>query len=226
MSTSSDERSFEDYRRLWLAAGNDAEQREAAFAALYQRYQRYVLMLARELQCPELDRAQSANDVLQTVARRLLARLSCGEALELRSEAEFLGLLRTISKNYLSDRRSRKRDLEWPQTGASEGKPLEVADSAMTPSAIVTRSERELLIADLVRRAQEILNALDWDIYSMRCFDGQSFVEIGEQLAMTPDAVRRRFDRASAKLRETLGSFEQRLFDVDSKSVNEGTDQP
>jgi RNA polymerase sigma factor (sigma-70 family) len=68
------------------------------------------------------------------------------------------------------------------------------------PSRDATRTE----VRDWVRLALELLAAEDRKIILAREYEDRSFVQIGEELGMTANAVRMRWVRAVARLAETL----------------------
>lgn len=125
---------------------------------------------------------------------------------QVRDAAHFRALLGRVAENTLCDRhdwfRRKRRDIAQRGRLPSDSVlPLDPAlHAGTTPSQAAIRGEER----DWVRLALELLDHEDRRILVAREFDGRSFVAIGEELGMTPNAVRMRWVRAVADLADSL----------------------
>jgi RNA polymerase sigma-70 factor, ECF subfamily len=134
-------------------------------------------------------------DVLRYTPRFLVGgreafRRLVGTILEntLRSQGDFYGRLR----------RDRAKQLPLPDDSV-----LLVdasARTATTPSRHAARNEEEAWL----RLAIEMLEPADRDVIALREWGGRSFLEVGEQLGISENTARMRFNRALARLADQV----------------------
>jgi RNA polymerase sigma-70 factor (ECF subfamily) len=132
---------------------------------------------------------------------------------QVRDGAQFRALLARIAENTLRDRndwfRARRRRLATAATQvAVASDSVLVLDPALqrqtTPSKVASASE----VRDWVRLGLELLEPEDRKVLIAREYDDRSFVDIGEELGMTPNAVRMRWVRAVARLAEVMKNLQ------------------
>ena len=146
-----------------------------------------------------------ADDYLQDA---VLDFLRDGPRFQVRDGDQFRALLARITENTLRDRndwfRRKRRHLATGArvtVGRDSVLPLDPAlQQSTTPSRDATRTE----VRDWVRLALELLEAEDRKIILAREYDDRSFVQIGEELGMTANAVRMRWVRAVARLADVM----------------------
>jgi RNA polymerase sigma factor (sigma-70 family) len=144
-----------------------------------------------------------ADDYLQDA---ILDFLRDGPRFQVRDGQQFRALLARIVENTLRDRndwfRAKRRRLGTNVTLARDSVlPLDPAlQRSTTPSRDATRTE----VRDWVRLSLELLEAEDRKIILAREYEDRSFVQIGEELGMTANAVRMRWVRAVARLAEVM----------------------
>lgn len=146
-----------------------------------------------------------AEDYLQDA---VLDFLRDGPRFQVRDGVQFRALLARIAENTLRDRndwyRAKRRHLATAHRVAITRDSVLPLDPALhqstTPSRDATRTE----VRDWVRLALELLDAEDRKIILAREYDERSFVEIGDELGMTANAVRMRWVRAVARLAEVM----------------------
>ncbi len=184
-------------RRL---GSRDRAEREAAFAALFERHGRKAFDLAwRVLGDPGLA-ADAVQEAFLTVYRK-------GPRFEAR--AQFTSWLHRVVLNQSIDLRRRERrrrttSLGDPSTTAGPG----ARDPPGDPPSPRPSPESEALSAersDLVRTAVDRLSPKLAEVIALRYPQGLSYEEIGEILDLPPGTVRSRLNRAHAALREILG---------------------
>lgn len=149
-----------------------------------------------------------ADDYLQDA---VLEFLRFAPRFQVRDGAQFRALLAKIAENTLRDRndwfRAKRRHL-GTQVAISRDSvlPLDPAlQRSTTPSRDATRNE----VRDWVRLALELLEAEDRKILLEREYEDRSFVDIGQDLGMTANAVRMRWVRAVARLAEVMRELQQ-----------------
>lgn len=176
-----------------------------AFGKLFETFRRHLLLVAHEELPPTLRGKLGASDLVQETAvdaRRDFPAFRGGTA------EECFAWLRAILRNNVVDavRRygtSQKRDatLEVSLTspaGRREGAMLEAAHGLPDGSAI--RREDAGLLATAMARLSSDHQA----VLRLRYWEGLSFVEIGERMSRSPDAVRKLWYRAVERLQEEM----------------------
>ena len=144
-----------------------------------------------------------AEDYLQDA---ILDFLRDGPRFQVRDGAQFRALLGRIVENTLRDRndwfRAKRRRL-----GTNQGLPTEsvlALDPNLQRSTTPSRDASRLEMREWVRLALELLDAEERRIILAREYEDRSFVQIGEELGMTANAVRMRWVRAVARLAEVM----------------------
>lgn len=77
--------------------------------------------------------------------------------------------------------------------------------NAPTPSMVMAKEERR----SWIRFALALLKPEEQELIFRHQFDDESFIEIGEALGTSPDAVRMRFNRALTRLNSMVGKLRQ-----------------
>ena len=129
-----------------------------------------------------------------------------GPRFQVQSAAQLRALLARIVENTLRDRndwfRAKRRHL-----GGEVGLPSETVlqlDPALQLSTTPSRNAVRTEVRDWVRLGLELLEPEDRKILLAREYDDRSFVDIGTELGMNPNAVRMRWVRAVSRLAELL----------------------
>jgi RNA polymerase sigma factor (sigma-70 family) len=192
VSPQDDEEVWFDAALARLSAGDSS-----AAAELVRRFGPMVRVVIRtRLRDPRLQRHFDASDVLQSVFGSFFRRTADGEFV-FDDESQLAALLASIAerkvagkvRNLYRQRRDIRRDVD---AGDSQ---VRRAATAVTPDRIAESQE----ILDLVSRRMDdetraVLEARQ---------DGLTWAEIGAAFEQSPHALRKRFERAIAKLVET-----------------------
>ncbi len=166
--------------------------------SVVQKYRPYLKALANEQMPLELRSRQDDSDLVQEVLLR-----ASRESVDFRgtSEAQLEAWLREILSNCVKDsvrhNRRQMRDIRLEQRQIHVG----ISDSEPSPSEQVRRRETD----DLIWQAVERLSEDHRTIILLKQQKGLSFVEIGERMQRSPDAVRMLWSRALVALGEQLG---------------------
>lgn len=142
--------------------------------------------------------------------------LRYGPRFQVRDGAQFRALLAKIAENTLRDRndwfRAKRRRLSTlVPLGSDSVLSLDPAlQRSTTPSRVADRTETR----DWVRLALELLEAEDRKILLEREYEDRSFVDIGNDLGMTANAVRMRWVRALARLAEVMRELQAGRIDT------------
>jgi RNA polymerase sigma factor (sigma-70 family) len=144
-----------------------------------------------------------ADDYLQDA---VLDFLRDGPRFQVRDGEQLRALLARIVENTLRDRndwfRAKRRRLATQATlRADSVLPL---DPALLRSTTPSRDAARTEVRDWVRLALELLEAEDRKILIAREYEDRSFVDLGSELGMTPNAVRMRWVRAVARLADVM----------------------
>lgn len=153
-----------------------------------------------------LRRHADPDDYLQDI---VLDFLRDAPRFQVRDGQQLRGLLVRVAENTLRDRndwfRAKRRDLARNAPLPTES--VLALDPALqrstTPSRDATRTE----MRDWVRLGLELLPPEDRKILVAREYDDRSFVDIGDEIGMTPNAVRMRWVRAVARLADVMQSL-------------------
>ncbi|MBL8731827.1 MAG: sigma-70 family RNA polymerase sigma factor [Planctomycetes bacterium] len=153
-----------------------------------------------------LRRQAEPDDYLQDI---VLDFLRDAPRFQVRDGQQLRGLLVRVAENTLRDRndwfRAKRRDLARNAPLPTES--VLALDPALqrstTPSRDATRTE----MRDWVRLGLELLPPEDRKILVAREYEDRSFVDIGSEIGMTPNAVRMRWVRAVARLADVMQSL-------------------
>ncbi|MFY9342529.1 MAG: RNA polymerase sigma factor [Planctomycetota bacterium] len=144
-----------------------------------------------------------ADDYLQDA---VLDFLRDGPRFQVRDGASFRALLARIVENTLRDRhdwfRARRRRLGGT-VGITDDSRLPL-DPALQRSTTPSRAASGIEFRDRVRLGLELLAPEDRKILIEREYEDRSFVDIGNELGMTANAVRMRWVRAVGALAEVM----------------------
>lgn len=150
-----------------------------------------------------------ADDYLQDA---LLDFLRDGPRFQVRDERQFRGLLVRVIENTLRDKndwfRAKRRHLGVGDAALPEGSVLDLHSGLVltsTPSRGVAREESRAW----VRLALELLDPEDRKVILGRDYEQRAFEDIGRELGLSPDAARMRWNRAVARLAQTMHKLRQ-----------------
>lgn len=160
-------------------------------------------------------RLRAKDDTQDHVQDALLEFLRDAPRFRVQSRAQLRALLARVAENNLRDKddwyRARRRALQRESPLPSETV-LELGAAAptqTTPSAAASSSEWSAW----VRLALEFLDPDDRRVLVLREWEDRSFVEIGEALGMTPNAVRMRWTRAVGRLADRVRELQAGRFE-------------
>lgn len=146
-----------------------------------------------------------ADDYLQDA---VLDFLRDGPRFQVRDGEQFRALLARIAENTLRDKndwfRAKRRHLATQHRVAITRDSVLPLDPALQRSTTPSKDATRVEVRDWVRLALELLAAEDRKIILAREYEDRSFVEIGDELGMTANAVRMRWVRAVARLAEVM----------------------
>ncbi len=146
-----------------------------------------------------------ADDYLQDA---MLDFLRDAPRFQVRDSEQFRALLARIVENTLRDRndwfRAKRRHLGTAHRVAVTRDSVLPLDPALQRSTTPSNAAASTEVRDWVRLALELLDAEDRKIILAREYEDRSFVQIGEELGMTANAVRMRWVRAVARLAEVM----------------------
>jgi len=175
----------------------------AALARLIESFRTYLgLMAAAELD-PELRAKVGASDLVQDTM--VEAQRDFGQFAG-RTQAEFIAWLRQILRsNVLNARRqylhTKKRRGDVPLVAHDSHAPAyELVDPSATPQAKAVAREQDELVDALIAR----LSPEHQEVVRLRHAEGLSFVEIGERMNRSADAVRKLWARALDRMQRAL----------------------
>ena len=176
---------------------------EAALAELVRTHIDWLKQLVDRRLGAFLRQRGDASDYMQDA---IVDFLRYGPRFQVRDADHFRGLLARIVENTLRDRndwfRAKRRRL-----GTNQGLPTEsvlALDPNLQRSTTPSRDASRLEMREWVRLALELLDAEERRIILAREYEDRSFVQIGEELGMTANAVRMRWVRAVARLAEVM----------------------
>jgi RNA polymerase sigma-70 factor (ECF subfamily) len=176
---------------------------EAALSALLELHLAWLRAQAEKRMGDFLKARGNVDDYVQDA---VLDFLRDAPRFQVRDGGQFRALLARVLENTLRDRndwfRAKRRDLARDHKLPTDSVlPLDPAlQRSTTPSREAGRAE----IRDWVRLGLEMLDGEDRKILLAREYDNRSFVEIGDELGMTANAVRMRWVRAVSRLAEVM----------------------
>jgi len=199
MSTSSSRDSGLDVER-WIAGARAGSSE--SLGQLAERCRRYLLLIANQEQSSDLQGKQGASDLVQET---LLTAQQVFGRFEGNSEGELRLWLRRILLHKLAhaDRSYRqtagrdvRRERRFDDMPFADDRPAAV-DAALTPGRNAIAREQ----AAAIERALQRLPDRYREVVLLRSFERQTFVEIGERLNLSADAVRKTWCQAIKRLR-------------------------
>ena len=145
---------------------------------------------------------EQTQDVVQDA---MLELFEYGPRFEMASRRHFRGLLARIIENVLRGKHEwyhrQRRDIARLRPIPSDTVlHLEGAEGGATPSAILSEHEEEAML----RLALELMAPADREVLTLRQWEGLSFAEVGQRLAIEENTARMRFNRALPRLVENV----------------------
>lgn len=186
---------------------------EAALAALIDRNIDWIRGRVQKRLGPLLQKKGSATDYVQDAMVELLRY---GPRFVMSDEAQFRALVCKIIENVMRGRHdwftAERRNVEKERPmGSGTAVDLDAKGKTVTrPSVAFQRRES----TELVRLGIGLLEDEDRDVLLRRQWDGASFAEIAEELGVSEDAARMRFNRALPKLAEKVELLMKGDFDT------------
>ncbi|MBU0756160.1 MAG: RNA polymerase sigma factor [Planctomycetes bacterium] len=179
---------------------------ERALEKILQRHLSWLHGQVRMRMGPNLRKKAETQDFVQ---ESLIQFLRYGPRFHITNEEHLRALLRRIVENTLHDgydrftarRRSMSRERPLPADTVLYLDPPK--ESAGNPCQYAQRHEQEAWI----RLCIELLEPEDRDIIVMRQWDSLSFVEIGREMGLSPNAAWMRHNRAVDRLSEIVGKM-------------------
>lgn len=180
-----------------LAAGS-----EAAAIRLVEQFEPEIRRFIRfRLTRPEIRRFIDSVDISQSVLAKFFVEIGQGN-FDLTNSKQLKNLLLTMASNKLKDHV--RRSMAAKRAGGKLADQVEmnsIADSENSPSTYVMHSE-------ILNAFRDQLTDEERHIVDER-MNGRSWVEIGDELNMTTDAVRKRLTRAVDRAAVVLGVIKQ-----------------
>lgn len=197
-----------DVRLMLRVREDDA----VAFEELMRRYQnRVVAVIAHQI-----GRRDLAEDLAQDVFLRVY-RARKRYVPGAKFSTWLFTIVNNVASNHLRTLSRRKEVSASPAPGDTGANPLEL--SAADASALMpTRQADSAELRDAVQRAVATLNERQRIAVLLAKFEGLSYIEIGEVLDMTPQAIKSLLSRARGKLREVLQPYLEHGHEVSEKS--------
>jgi RNA polymerase sigma-70 factor (ECF subfamily) len=172
---------------------------EMAAAELVRQYEPLIRRTVRiRLRSPHLRRVLDSVDVCQSVLASFFTRAALGQ-FELDTPEDLLKLLVVMARNKLATqaRKRQPNDLGDPSPASPAPDPQEIAAPDATPS-------HQVAARDLLQEFRRHLSPTDRQIADRRAL-GREWAEIAAEIGGSPDAVRKRFDRAVDRVARQLG---------------------
>jgi len=190
---------------LARARARDPAVREGAWARLLELYAPLVLFWIRRAGLRDDDAADVLQEVFQTACARIdgFRRDRAGDS--------FRAWLRTLARTKVADafRRRERQPTYVPGSELARRGPAPAADEAGSEDD--ARLERALG-SDLLRRAlaevRAVVHARTFRAFELAVIEGRTPDSVGDELGMTPGAVRVAKSRVLQRLRAALGELE------------------
>jgi RNA polymerase sigma factor (sigma-70 family) len=168
---------------------------EQAAAELVHQYEPEIRRAVRmRLNNPKLGRVLDSMDVCQSVMGRFFVGAAAGQ-FELDHPSQLLRLLVTMAKNRVIDHA--RKPSNRPDSFGADDREYQVPGRGDSPSVAVSQKE---LLSEMRRR----LSAEERRISELRS-SGREWVDIADQLGGTPDALRKKLERAMDRISRELG---------------------
>jgi RNA polymerase sigma-70 factor (ECF subfamily) len=170
---------------------------------LIEQFREYLLQIAHQDLPRQLRQKLGSSDVVQAATLDALAGFATFRGSDLRSLKAWLrsilrrNLIDAVRHFQMAEQRMVKREVPLADDNVSPGVRSVVPAS---PSNIVSHAEQ----AVLVERAISRLPKVQREVIYLRSRDGLSYGEIGERLGRSPEAVRKLWGRAIARLQAQL----------------------
>ncbi len=159
-------------------------------------------------------------DVDDYLQDALLDFLRDGPRFQVRDERQFRGLLVRVIENTLRDKndwfRAQRRNLGVGDAALPEGSVLDLQSGLVLTSTPSRGADREEGRA-WVRLALELLDPEDRKVILGRDYEQRAFEDIGNELGLSAGAARMRWNRAVARLAQTM--LELRQGRIDGEAV-------
>lgn len=176
---------------------------ESAFAELTAKYWDYVVRIAGSL----VGNHQDAEDIAQQTFFRIYSA-RCRYEPHSRFSTWMLRIANNLVLNLRRSRARRKElaPVQCDSIATGEHAPVEVADNkAVVPLRLLERIESRAAVAT----ALKALNETQQIATILQAFDGQSYMEIGSALGISPVAAKSLVARARQNLRERLTPYQE-----------------
>lgn len=182
---------------------------DQALAALVELHLPWLREHVQRRLGPFLRRHGEAEDYLQDA---VLDFLRDAPRFQVRDGAQLRGLLARVVENTLRDKndwfRARRRNLGVGDAALPEGSVLDLRSGLVLTSTPSRGADREEGRA-WVRLALELLDAEDRKVIIGRDYEQRSFQDIGNELGLSAGAARMRWNRAVARLAQTMLELRQ-----------------
>jgi len=178
-----------------------------ALAALLNRHLPWVQRLVHSRLGAGLRRKAETCDFVQDA---MVQFLRYGPRIVLQETKQFHGILARIAENTIRDkndwfkarRRAVSREKPLPSDTVLELDPPRDRKET-TPSRAAAANEEEAWI----RLGVEFLEPADRELVVLRQWEDRSFIEIGEELGITPNAAEKRYRQAVHRLGDMIGEL-------------------
>jgi RNA polymerase sigma-70 factor (ECF subfamily) len=177
-----------------------------AWQTLVQTYSRRVYRWCRQAGLQPADAANTVQEVLRAVARKLpdFRREKAGDT--------FRGWLRRITQNKLRDyRRALARQLDQPSGGTDAHRRIQSLPVPTSTTSGIHSASASNPYAGLSDWGQQLVACVraefserDWRFFWRVVVDGQSAVEVSQEFGVTANAVRLVKMRILRRLRESI----------------------
>lgn len=169
---------------------------QAAARKLVELYEPEIRRAARvRLTDPRLRRVVDSIDICQSVFGRFF-RTASSDAFEMEKPEQLLALLVTMTRNRVIDEHRRQTAQKRKTEGESAVPESDIVDAGAGPRSVTIAKE----LVDEVRRR---LSPEELAIADLRTA-GKSWQEISDELNLPADTLRKRLERALARVRDEI----------------------
>lgn len=171
----------------------DVDQKRSHAANLVEQQRATLLNRIHRLLGDDARRVTDTDDILSTALRRIDSVIESGN-LEAQNERQFYAFVHGVIERTILEKGRKSRSLT-----AREKIAQDIRNKLPTPAV-----EQRVVTADELNRiGQLITDPIDREIILLKG-RGSSFVEIAESMQMASDAVRKRWSRIRASVREQI----------------------